>query len=106
MLPIIMISASYALKADDNDDAQDHVRAFDALREGKIVPLTTILDWLAENYVGYVVEIELEINSQSLEYEVEFVTEQGEFLEFYFDAATGALIRTNGDGAEAARKRQ
>jgi uncharacterized membrane protein YkoI len=107
LLPLgLMAAQSPAPPVVEDDDAADHVRAFDALRAGKIVPVTTILDWLETNYRGYVVEVELETEDDGAAYEVEFVTDQGNFLEFDFNATTGALIGVVGNGAEAARKVQ
>lgn len=91
---------------DDDDDARDHVRAFKALKDGKIVPIATILDYMDKHFRGSIVEIELESDETPMLYEVEYLTEQGNFLEFHFDAATGKMLNVKGAGAEAARKQQ
>jgi len=99
-------SQSQPLKDDDDDDVQDHVKAFEALKSGKIVPISTIIDWMEKNFRGSIVEIELEfVGDYPPMYEVEYVTDEGNFLEFDFDAATGALIRVQGAGVESARKK-
>lgn len=91
---------------DDDDDAADHIRAFEALKSGKIVPISKILDWLERNYRGTVVEVELEADTTPMSYEVEYLSDDGNFLEFEFDATNGALARVKGAGAEKARKTQ
>src|SRR5690606_19857591 len=92
-----------AVPADD-DDAADHVRAFEAMKQGRIVPTTVILDWADKNYRRYVVEVELEGDEDPPTYEVEFNTDEGNFLEFDFNAANGEMIRVRGQGAERARR--
>ncbi len=86
--------------------SNSHDSAYRALQDGKIVPLATILDWVEKNYRGYVVEIELEYHDSGRVaiYEVEFITDQGAFIEFYFDARNAKLMRIKGKGAESARK--
>ncbi|SEM15927.1 Peptidase propeptide and YPEB domain-containing protein [Halomonas daqiaonensis] len=81
----------------------------EAVREGKIVPLPEILDWLEAHYVGQVLEVELERDDGRMLYEVEMLGPQGQVVEFEFDAASGELIGMEGvninmmqreDGAE------
>lgn len=100
----VQIQDTSAGAHDDDDDAKDHVRAFEALRRGRIVPVSRILDWLEANYSGNVVEVELESDSTPLSYEVEYLTDTGDFLEFHFDATTGQLLRVKGEGADRARR--
>ncbi|MBL8631065.1 MAG: PepSY domain-containing protein [Rhodospirillaceae bacterium] len=108
-VPAVVLSAPPTrpawYKDDDDDDALDHVKAFEALRSGKIVPITKILDYLEKNFRGNVVEIELESEKGIMVYEVEYLTEEGDFLEFDFDATTGALMTTKGSGIDKARKK-
>lgn len=106
-LPAAMISAQQPSPpwTDDDDDAVDHVKAFEALKSGKIVPITKILDYLEQNFLGNVVEIELESERGVMVYEVEYLTHEGNFLELDFDATTGALMNIKGTGVESARKK-
>jgi uncharacterized membrane protein YkoI len=90
---------------DEEDDSQDHVKALDALRSGRIVPISKILDYLEQTYRGSVVEIELESEVVPMIYEVEYLTDEGNFLEFDFDATTGAVRAIKGTGIESARKK-
>jgi uncharacterized membrane protein YkoI len=108
-LPAAVLSAQTApsawFKDDDDDDALDHVKAFEALKSGKIVPIAKILDYLERNFRGNVVEIELESERGVMIYEVEYLTEAGNFIEFDFDATSGSVITIKGDGIENARKK-
>lgn len=103
-MPLMPAAALAPGAMETSDDSRDHVKAFESLKQGKIVPLAKILDWLQANYRGYVVEIELEGEETPPRYEVEFVTDRGDFLEFHFDATSGRMTKVDGDGAETARK--
>ncbi len=110
-VPVAVLSAQQAAPPawykdkDDDDDALDHVKAFEALKSGKIVPITKILDYLEQHFRGNVVEIELESEKGLMVYEVEYLTDEGNFLEFDFDATTGAIVTIKGNGIESARKK-
>ncbi len=63
----------------------------EAVAEGRIVPLTTILDWLDAHYQGQVIEVELEVHDDELVYEIDLLGPSGQRVAFLFDAATGEL---------------
>lgn len=88
-----------AERADDAD------RARAAVREGRYVPLSSILDWLDARYHGRVIEVELEEeDDEPPTYEVEWLTPQGRVVEFEFDARSGELLEREGRGLEDAAK--
>lgn len=85
--------------------ADDAARARAGVREGRYLPLSTILDWLEARYHGRPIEIELdEEDDEPPTYEIEWLTPQGRVVEFEFDARTGALLEREGRGIEAAAK--
>jgi uncharacterized membrane protein YkoI len=91
--------AALAPAADDAD------RARAGVREGRYVPLSTILDWLEARYHGRAIEIELdEDDDEPPTYEVEWLTPQGRVVEFEFDARSGELLEREGRGLEEAAK--
>lgn len=75
-----------------------------AVREGRIVPLPEILDWLEERYEGQVLEVELERDDGRMLYEVEMLGPQGQVVEFEFDAASGELIGMEGVNINGMRR--
>ena len=90
----------YAARADDEGD-----RARAAARDGRVVGLAPILDWIEARYHGRLLEAELEEeDDEPPVYEVEWLTPTGDVLEFEFDARTGALLEVEGRGIEGARK--
>jgi uncharacterized membrane protein YkoI len=76
----------------------------EAVREGRIVPLPDILDWLEARYVGQVLEVELERDDGRMVYEIEMLGPQGQVVEFAFDAASGELIGMEGVNIDGMRR--
>lgn len=77
--------------------AEDARIAREAVRRGDILPLEQILDMVAEEADGQVVEIELELEDDVWEYEVELLTPDGRLIEVTLDAGSGAVIGTEAD---------
>lgn len=75
-----------------------------AVRQGHVVALPEILDWLEAHYVGQVLEVELERDDGHLTYEVEMLGPQGQVVEFEFDAASGELIGMEGVNINGMRR--
>ncbi|MFP3441731.1 hypothetical protein R0K18_28770, partial [Pantoea sp. SIMBA_133] len=71
------------------------------VREGRLVALPTLQDWLDERYDGQVLEVELERDDGRILYEIELVGAQGQVVEFEFDAGSGELLSIEGVGIDA-----
>ncbi|EGV52663.1 hypothetical protein Rifp1Sym_ad00100 [endosymbiont of Riftia pachyptila (vent Ph05)] len=69
----------------------DHDEALRLKQAGEILPLKTILERLQQP--GQILEVELEHKQGRLVYELELLDEQGRVWEFYFDAASGEMIK-------------
>jgi uncharacterized membrane protein YkoI len=83
----------------------DAARARAGVREGRLVPLSTILDWIEARYHGRAIEVELEEEEgEPPSYEVEWLTPQGRVVEFEFDARSGELLEREGRGLEEAAR--
>jgi uncharacterized membrane protein YkoI len=80
----------------------DHVRY---LKEaGDILPLDTLIQRVSrEQHPGRLIEAELEKRDGRYLYELEFVDEQGVVSEFFYDARTGELVKSEGQGAATDR---
>lgn len=76
----------------------------EAVRDGRIVPLPEILDWLETHYMGQVLEVELERNEDRMRYEVEMLGPQGQVVEFEFDATNGELTGMEGVNINGMRR--
>tara|TARA_R110002020_G_scaffold10323_11_gene39785 strand:- start:305 stop:673 length:369 start_codon:yes stop_codon:yes gene_type:complete len=66
------------------------------VRRGEVVPLDTILDWLEANYIGEVLEVEVEREGGYVEYEIKLLGPQGQVVEFEFDGHNGQLMAIEG----------
>ncbi len=77
-----------------------------AVREERIVPLPTLLDWLEARYAGQILEVELERDDGRLAYEIEMLGPQGQVVEFEFDAESGELVGMEGVKIDAMRRRE
>lgn len=73
--------------------AEDHDKAQELVKSGKILPLAIILQRLNKLEQGHILEVELERKKKRLVYEIELVNEQGIVIEYIFDAKTGDLIK-------------
>ncbi|MGM0594619.1 MAG: PepSY domain-containing protein [Pseudomonadota bacterium] len=85
-------------------DDEDHERARQALEAGEILPLRTVLDRVAQDYPGEVLEIELEREDGRWVYEIKLLREGGSLLKMELDARDATLLKVKGrDTAPAAR---
>lgn len=80
-------------------DRHDHEQARQALQTGQILPLGTVLERLAREQPGQVLEVELEHDKGRWLYEVKLLQNGGRVIKFNVDAATGEVLtpraRTN-----------
>lgn len=85
--------------------ADDHWHDLhDEVRQGRLVALPEILDWLEAHYRGQVLEVELERDDGRPTYEVEMLGPQGQVVEFEFDARSGELVGMEGLKIDAMRR--
>ncbi|MCW0180665.1 MAG: PepSY domain-containing protein [Zavarzinia sp.] len=71
----------------------DHERALEALREGRILPVEAILDAARKDFGGDVLDIELEDEDEGFIYEIKLIAADGRIMKLDYDAATGQLLR-------------
>lgn len=74
----------------------DHDRARRAVEEGLMVPLRDIMARVEADYPGQVIETELELKGGVPVYEIKVVTNAGRLMKLYYDARTGALLKSTG----------
>lgn len=76
----------------------DQQAAREALKEGKILPLTKILKIAEKREPGVVIDVELEFkHKRRLIYEIKVLTPQGRVRELKVDARTGEIIKIKDD---------
>ena len=72
---------------DDQDDARD------ALRQGKVMPLTAILEIAARRERGTVLEVELETEDGVLTYKIDLLSEAGRKVRMRLNARNGEILK-------------
>jgi hypothetical protein len=95
LLPAAVLAAS-ALSPAAAADREDHDRARAALEAGQIRPLSEILAEMERRYMGRVIETELEREDGRWVYEFKLLPPTGPVFELEVDAATGALLGSEG----------
>lgn len=87
-LLLILSLSPVAARADD-----DHERALEALREGRILPVEAIIAAARKDFGGDVLDIELEDEDEGFVYEIKLIADDGRIVKLDYDAATGRLLR-------------
>jgi uncharacterized membrane protein YkoI len=89
------ISSSSRSTSTATHSDQDEAR--DAVRKGKIMPLTAILEIVTKREPGTVMEVELETKDGKLIYRIEVLADTGRRREIKLDARNGAVLRAGDD---------
>lgn len=71
----------------------DHEQALQAVQSGQVLPLTTVLERLAAQHPGQVLEVELERQAQQWIYEIKLLSADGQLLKLKLDAGTAEVLR-------------
>ncbi len=99
-LALLTGNISHAL-ADDDDDWR---RLHQEVEAGRILPLSQILDTLAKDWNGQVIDVDLEDDDGRRLYEIELLGPQGQVVEFEVDAVNGELIGIEGSNINGMRR--
>jgi len=73
-------------------DFDDHEMARQALQQGKVLPLRTVLDKVEKEYSGQVVELEFESERGQFVYDIRLLQTDGTMLKIKMDAVDGKVI--------------
>jgi len=84
-------SSSRSSTHSDQDEARD------ALRKGKIMPLSAILEIVTKREPGTVMEVELETKDGKLTYRIEVLADNGRRREIRLDARNGNVLWAGDD---------
>ena len=88
--------------ADDDDD--DWRRLHEDVEAGRIQPLSQILDNLARDWVGQVIDVDLEDDDGRRLYEIELLGPQGQVVEVEVDAVSGELLGIEGSNINGMKR--
>lgn len=94
LLALAVLATAAPAAADD--DRHDHDRARRAVQAGQVVPLRTVLDAVARDFPGDVVETELEDRHGAPIYEIKLISPEGQVMKLIYDASDGRLIKVKG----------
>ncbi|WP_205904644.1 PepSY domain-containing protein [Diaphorobacter sp. HDW4A] len=76
----------------------DHEMARRALREGKVLPLRTVLAQVERDFQGQVLEVELDREDGVFVYEIKLLRQDGQLMKLEVDAASGRVIKAKQKG--------
>ena len=74
------------------DGQRDHDRARAALRAGEVLPLATILERVAKEQPGQVLEVDLERKHDRWIYELKLIQHSGALVKLKVDARDGSVL--------------
>lgn len=80
----------------------DHDQARAALQAGEILPLPAILDRVAYEFTGQVLDVELEKRQGRWIYEINLLAPDGQVLRLHYDARTTELVGAHGRNLQSA----
>lgn len=77
---------------------RDHERALEAVKAGKVLPLSVLLERLQRSHPGEVLELELESEHGRWLYEIKLLEPGGRVVKLEVDAQTGQVLRLRRKG--------
>ena len=90
---VLALAAATAIAAQARDGRDDdHEQARAAFERGEILSITDILEIVAQNLPGDVIEVELDFERDRTRYEVDVLTETGRVREIELDGRTGEVL--------------
>ena len=90
-------SSSSSNNSSSSSRHSDQDEARDAVRKGRIMPLTAILEIVTKREPGTVMEVELETKNDKLTYRIEVLNDKGRRREIRLDARSGEVLWAGDD---------
>ena len=93
---MLLVTASLAVlslwPATSDAGDNDHELARQALRQGQVLPLRTVLDLVEQQYPGQVIKVEFDREDGRFVYEIRLLQNDGKVVKLEIDAGSGKLI--------------
>lgn len=89
---LVVLVASLGLQPAWAGSKDDHNRARQAVQDGQVLPLRSVLERLEREHPGQVLEVELEQDEGRWIYKVKLLQPQGQLVKLKLDARTAALL--------------
>ncbi|MCL1961905.1 MAG: PepSY domain-containing protein [Desulfovibrionaceae bacterium] len=81
-----------AASASPHDGGHDHEQARQALQQGQVLPLRTVLDKVEREHQGQVLKIEFEQDGGRFIYEIRLLQADGKVVKLKVDAVDGRVL--------------
>jgi len=79
-------------------DERDHERARQALQQGKVLPLRTVIDRVEREFEGQVIKVEFEHDDGEFIYELRVLQANGQALKVELNAVDGKVLKVKRKG--------
>ena len=89
-LALSALGGGRAAHADGHDD---HELARQALQQGQVLPLRTVIDRVEQQYHGQVIKVEFEREDGLFVYDIRLLQSDGRLVKLELDARDGRLIK-------------
>ena len=90
---LCLLGASPLLRADD-DDHGAHELARQALEQGRVLPLRTVLEKVERDYQGQALKVEFEQDDGRFLYKIRLLQSDGRMVKLKVDAVDGRVLET------------
>ncbi len=92
-LALCMLGAFPLLHADERNHG-DHAMALQALEQGRVLPLRTVLEKIERDYQGQALKVEFEQDDGRFIYEIRLLQSDGRMVKLKVDAVDGKVLET------------
>ncbi|APW46800.1 PepSY domain-containing protein [Rhodoferax antarcticus] len=90
-MALCLLGASPVLRADD-DDRGAHERAREALEQGRVLPLRTVLEKIERDYQGQALKVEFEQDHGRFLYKIRLLQSDGRMVKLEVNAVDGQVL--------------
>ena len=88
---LCLLGASPMLRADDHEHGS-HELARQALEQGKVLPLRTVLEKIERDYQGQALKVEFEQDDGRFLYKIRLLQSDGRMVKLKVDAVDGRVL--------------